>query len=241
VGTKLWKEFTRDGTRIETRLLQKNGEGDWYMMAFVWNEEQTEATAAPDGLMNAMGTMHDVPTKVDCQTCHDNMVDNVLGFSAVQLSRTAANAGDVTITELIADGKLTNPPSSAIALPGTSVDQAALGYLHANCGLCHNDGGGSGIYDMVKMVLWAKTTDLSSPQTMPAYTTTVDATLESSSSPVDSPTVRITEGFPDESAVFFRMDSAPEADHHMPPLGTEVKDTDGGVEAVRLWIESLDD
>ena len=47
VGTKLFKEFTRDDVRVETRLLEKVGEGDWFMRAFQWNEAQTDAEARP--------------------------------------------------------------------------------------------------------------------------------------------------------------------------------------------------
>src|SRR5687768_2174017 len=40
VGTKLWKEFTRDGVRVETRLVMRIGAGntsqDWFYVAYVW-------------------------------------------------------------------------------------------------------------------------------------------------------------------------------------------------------------
>src|SRR5262245_24836077 len=37
-GTKAWKEFTRDGVRVETRLIQKVGDADddWAAVAYVW-------------------------------------------------------------------------------------------------------------------------------------------------------------------------------------------------------------
>src|SRR4051794_27886545 len=62
-GTKLWKEFSRDGVHLETRLLQKtgNGDGDWAAAAYLWREDQSDADLTPYGAVNALGTTHDVP------------------------------------------------------------------------------------------------------------------------------------------------------------------------------------
>ncbi|HEY0711957.1 MAG TPA: hypothetical protein VGF45_04745, partial [Polyangia bacterium] len=87
-GTRLWKEFERDGVRVETRLLLKRSPGVWFAMAYKWNREQTEATAVPMGENNALGTQHDIPSKEKCSQCHSQMQDWVLGFSAVQLSHS---------------------------------------------------------------------------------------------------------------------------------------------------------
>jgi hypothetical protein len=64
IGTKVWKEFTRDGTRVETRLIQKTAEGQdgWKYVAFAWNAAQTEAVAVPLGQTAALGTAHDPMT-----------------------------------------------------------------------------------------------------------------------------------------------------------------------------------
>src|SRR5690606_22772761 len=74
VGTRLWKEFRRDGVRVETRLLYKYragvGPGSWRALAFAWNAEQTDALAALGGVDNALGTDHDVPAMVECLQCH---------------------------------------------------------------------------------------------------------------------------------------------------------------------------
>jgi hypothetical protein len=37
----------------------------------------------------------------------------------------------------------TNPDGAALAIPGNATEQAALGYLHANCSNCHNDSPGA--------------------------------------------------------------------------------------------------
>ncbi|NVL73435.1 hypothetical protein HWN77_28170, partial [Escherichia coli] len=43
------------------------------------------------------------------------------------------------LAALNATGKLSDPPPAGIDVPGTGVVKDALGYLHANCGHCHND------------------------------------------------------------------------------------------------------
>ena len=89
VGTKVWKEFSLDGKRIETRMQYKRGPGDWVMIAYQWNDALTDAEAVPDGVQNANGTPHDIPAISDCMFCHGNMPDKLLGVTAIQLSHTA--------------------------------------------------------------------------------------------------------------------------------------------------------
>src|SRR5687767_12241274 len=60
VGTKLWKEFTRDAVRVETRLLERRPSG-WIGLAYLWQNEGRDATAAPFGAIDPLGTSHNVP------------------------------------------------------------------------------------------------------------------------------------------------------------------------------------
>src|SRR5262249_29697933 len=117
VGTKFWKEFTRDGVRVETRLIEKLGPGDdWLALPYLWRSDQSDADAAPLGANNAGGTPHDVPASNLCGACHGGRRSFVLGFSAIQLSA----------------------PVQSFEVPGNDTERAALGYLHANCSNCHN-------------------------------------------------------------------------------------------------------
>lgn len=134
VGAKLWKEFALAGLRLETRLIEKLESGEWRMVAYAWNAEQTEAHAAPLGIRDAAGSSHDVPDTEACKQCHEGLQDRVLGFTALQLSHPGAR---MTLDRLVADGRLSVRPATSLVLPGDSIDQAALGYLHANCGHCH--------------------------------------------------------------------------------------------------------
>ena len=106
-------------------------------------------TQAPDG-------RYDVPSRADCTGCHEGAAQPVLGFSALQLSADrdplAAHApapASITLDALAARGLLRNLPSALLEQPpriaaASPTERAALGYLHANCGHCHN-GSGNGV------------------------------------------------------------------------------------------------
>jgi hypothetical protein len=235
VGTKVWKEFTRDGVRVETRLLQKVADDEWFMMAFRWNEQETEAEAVPNGEMNARGTTHDIPSQRDCGRCHDNMTDKLLGFSALQLSHDLEG---LKLSDLIGESRLTAAPAGALAVPGNAVERAALGYLHANCGHCHNP---ESVISTVDMELWLTASALDGPVSeTPSYLTTVGQDTTSSTSQPWS--TRIVPGDVEASAIYQRMIFVPAAGSgqnlRMPPLASEIVDPDGS-DAVRAWIEAL--
>jgi len=234
VGTQLWKEFWRDGRILETRLLQKYGadDADWLMAAYVWNEARDDATLAFDGASNVLGTDHDVPAASDCLACHAGTKARVLGFSAIQLPATSQRSkGSVDaswdMAQLIADRRLTHPPQREISLPGSPLDQQALGYLHANCGSCHNQArptrGPLRCYD-------------------PERTLDLSLRVEQLDSVEDTPTLRsalgdnLQPGNPDDSAIIGR--SARRFFRHMPPLATEVVD-ERGLRLLESWVESL--
>ena len=41
-GTRFYKEFAL-GRRIETRMIERAGDGSWRFGTYVWNDEQTDA------------------------------------------------------------------------------------------------------------------------------------------------------------------------------------------------------
>ncbi|HTV19542.1 MAG TPA: hypothetical protein VMG12_12740 [Polyangiaceae bacterium] len=228
-GTKFWKEFSRDGRRIETRLLFKHGprEHDWAGAAYVWNDDQNEAYLAPAGLRDAGGSGHDVPSAADCGGCHGGRRSHVLGFSAVQLAPAEL---PLSLEALGREGRLTHVPERAPSLPGSELDRAALGYLHANCGHCHNRerparGDGPRCYDPERSIDFWLPSDTNDAEVtgMPAYTSTVPRF--------------ITPGEPDDSRLITLV-SRRGWRLHMPPLGTHQIDGEG-VRLLREWIASL--
>ncbi len=239
VGTKLWKEFSRGGVLLETRLIERYGDGpeDYWMGAFVWNLEQTDAVLAPDGQMNINGTPHDAPAQKVCLACHRGDTGRVLGFSAMQLSRAEDdNRVGPTLTEIIRRNLLTAPPDAGgtppFSVPGDPVTAAALGYLHANCGHCHNRNGTA--WPDTQMVLRVTTED-ADVESSDVYLSLVGQTLQYWRG--GAITKRVSPGDPDASAIVARM-SARGNEDQMPPLATEETDPTGIVR-VRAWIAAL--
>lgn len=227
VGTKLWKEFTRDGTRVETRLIEKQMSGTWYTVAYLWREDQTEADAIPDGMMNASGTEHDVPNSDQCWTCHSQQPDKALGFSAIQLSHDpedANNPDEWTLDRLVAADLLTDPPTLPLEFSSSwsDLDRAMFGYMHSNCGVCHNPRGSAngttGLDLLLRVNELAGTAEESTP-----YVGIVDVDIMKQDVMLDA-TKRIDPGSLENSAIYQRVVTKGQ-EWSMPPLGTELVDT----------------
>ena len=135
VGTKAWEQVTTNGLVMETRYLWKARPDAWFQVAYAWLEDGSDALATPNGLDGSRGTKHEIPSRKACQECHGEVIDQLIGVSAFQLSA----GGTGVLSALIAEGRLTDPPPGEFTMPGNPVERAALGYLHANCGNCHND------------------------------------------------------------------------------------------------------
>ncbi len=243
-GTRLWKEFTRDGKRIETRLLWKQGptEDDWYVMSYAWNDAGTDAEAAPVGVEDALGTEQDVPSATDCQTCHKRQPGFALGFGALQLDHADSQ---VTLAVLAAQGTLSNPPAGSSApifpLPGGQVEQAALGYLHGNCGPCHNET--SDVQDRTDLVWHLDSDSLDTVEQTTIFINAVGVKPQIPLFGTPTPITSIIEpGNREASSAYHRMnlrDPAEDSVVPMPPLSTELPDVDGGVAALGAWIDLL--
>jgi hypothetical protein len=239
VGTRLWKEFWRDGVRVETRLLYKTrdieGPSGWLMRTFVWNEAQTDALLVRGGQADVVGTEHDVPSEIQCLRCHSGSPDVGLGFSAVLLDHTGSG---VNLEWLVSRGMLTVPPEAAsppyFPLPGTQAQQDTLGYLHTNCGGCHNPTTELFMSGDALMNLRLMTREIATVEGSPAFTTTVCQEMQK---PIALAAQIIVPGSPDTSAMYLRMNQRGTEDE-MPQLGSEVVDPTG-VAAVRDWIQNI--
>jgi cytochrome c553 len=230
VGTRLWKEFSVEGMRVETRLLQKVGaaEADWSAAAYVWLADGSDAVIAPAGEQNVAGTAHDVPAAAQCFACHGGRASRVLGVSAIQLSH-GGSPDEELLDTLEEQGRLSDPPAREFAPPGDETARAALGFLHANCSHCHNQRRparpGARCFDPEKSFdLSLYTTELSEVVDTAAYRTSVDGVL--------------IPGDPEHSELYRRAESGSVLLRRMPPLATKVPDAEA-LAALSAWIDQL--
>jgi hypothetical protein len=160
-GTKLWKQFSMGGRRIETRLWQKVRTGFWVDAVYAWNDDESAADRSRGGdVPVGLGTYH-IPTQDECEKCHRGRSEHILGFDQVGLGLPGASG--MTLGRLVADRRLSPAPASTelmIGDDGTRAAAPALAWLHVNCGVtCHNANSNSMAY-AAGMVLELDSSDL---------------------------------------------------------------------------------
>ena len=248
-GTKLWKEFSH-GKPVETRLIERLADGTWRFAAYVWNQEGTEATLAPaEGIvaLAASGAPRDrytIPAEADCRACHEGAAVPVLGVSALQLSpdrdplaphAEPRSKGNADLRELVARGWLKNLPGRLLADPPriaaeTAAGRAALGYLHGNCGHCHNDNGAPPPVDLV-LSHHADGANMGK-----VISSLLGARSRYRLAGAHAPASVVEPGDPEKSVLVARMRSR-NPQSQMPPLGTQVFDQ-AALELIERWIRS---
>jgi hypothetical protein len=243
VGTKVWKEFSRDGRRIETRFFEKTQPGYWVRTTYAWNDDETEATSSAGGdipLGTDGGTYH-IPTPDECDQCHRGRTDHLLGFEQVSLG--LAGATGLTLPELVAEQLIAPAPartSLTVGDDGTGLAAAPLEWLHINCGVsCHNSNSDSTAYGSGMLLRLDPTLlDGRSSVDFDTRTTTLG---QLANNPMWSGQTRIVPGDPRHSLlvnlISNRGTNNPEA-NQMPPIATSVVDTTD-VLGVVDWIAAM--
>ena len=223
---------------IETRLLIHDADG-WKALAYLWNNEQTEAyleitgRKLPVALISAGNINYTVPNMLQCKSCHDrNGKITPIGPSVRQLNR-ADEHGENQMQQLITKGWLHGAPGqdqwSQLARwddATASVDDKAHAYLEINCGHCHRKDGpakNSGL-DL--------TTHAEGTLEKGVYKAPVAAGKGSGGLMYD-----IVPGKPEESILVFRMESNDPA-VMMPELGRTIVHKEG-VDLIRQWVAQL--
>lgn len=247
-GTRFWKEFSH-GRPVETRLIQRLADGSWVFAAYAWNAEGTDAELVPaEGIARlaapgAPGGRYAIPSREDCLACHDAGPVPVLGFSALQLSPDrdanavhaetlppgAADMESLHVRGLIRELRpdlLTTPPR--IAAPSPTA-RAALGYLHGNCGNCHNDDGALALIE-----LNLRQSAVAGPESVERTLHTVVGRLAEES--LGDLTVRVVPGAAAASQLVARM-HARDPLVRMPPLGTTLADAEA-IALIERWIDN---
>jgi hypothetical protein len=249
-GTKVWKEFSFGGRRVETRLIESLGEGKLAFAAYAWSADGTEARLAPQsGLKHVVevrpGIGHDIPGVWDCRACHVGDKEEILGFSALQLSpdrdRNAPHSEPVSsdmadLSTLIRRNLIrAYPESRAARAPRidapTATGRAALGYMHGNCGNCHNLSGPLEAHGLILRH--------SVRPDAPGDAAIVAGLEHTSHYPIPGAapgtSFFVRPGDPGHSAIAYRM-STRNPLRQMPPLGTAIADDDA-LRLISRWIE----
>jgi hypothetical protein len=269
-GTTVWKEFSDPitGKRLETRIIQRLADGQFYFASFIWNEDDTEAvfddtasnepavdipagcsTCADPPCETYPADCHVVPRSTECVQCHGGESSRLLGFSAVQLSHDGPG---LTLSDLADLDLMSDPPpgGQTFAVPGTPIERNAIGYLHANCGHCHSPASGqNGCESLTGFQARVLPDDVGSVETTSVYETGVGQPLvfwlgEVRGNFTDI-TDRIVPGDPQGSAVWYRMSVRefgqlePLNDHQQMPFSFTNEVDEDGLAAVELWINSL--
>ncbi len=250
-GTRLWKELAFAGgehgtERVETRYLEKLPDGSFRFATYLWDSALGDAVLAPEAGLSDVhglpgGKSHDLPGRADCRTCHEGRSGTVLGFNALQLSpdrdpraphAEPVPAGAVDLNGLVERGLLRGFPRELLEKPprivaSSALSRAAQGYLFGNCSGCHNASG-----PLAELGL-----DFDQSATAPSHELSYVGAPSRFRLPGERASLRVSAGRPQQSAVWFRMQSrAPIA--QMPPLGTELVDRDG-LRLISGWITSL--
>ena len=243
-GTRLWKEFSH-GRPVETRYIERLADGTWRFATYVWNEAGTDAILAPAegvaalAVSTAPSGRYAIPARDDCLACHEGAAVPVLGVSALQLSpdrdplaphAEPVTAEQVDLRDLAARGWLRNLPAAYLSDPprvaaDTPTARAALGYLHGNCGHCHNEVGS--LASLGLSLAQNGRADASH-----SVTTLLAQTTRFRSHGLDR---RIVPGRSDTSVLAVRMRSRDPL-KQMPPIGTQILDAEAYALIAR-WID----
>ena len=252
VGTRFWKEFSFGGRRVETRYLERQADGQWLYAAYAWSPDGREAhLVSQRGRRSAYALTAEAiahhPGGHRLQGLSPGRPNEILGFSALQLSpdrdpvalhAEPRSLPDVDVNYLSRRACWSDfqnrwwgtPPRIAAA---SATERAALGYMHGNCGHCHNEQG-----PLKNLGLFLR--HVSGDRTQPAITSTIGHPVKKPA-PGQSPdaVLRIEPRHPERSALLQRMASRYPA-LQMPPLGTELVDEEA-VALIHRWIAEMDD
>ena len=223
----------------------------WRYATYVWNEQGSDATLAPARGITALPVTeapqgrYDIPARADCTSCHEGAATPVLGFSALQLSPDrdplAAHAQAPqprrrrpAHRSSRAGSCATCPPhccsSRRACQPRRANERAALGYLHANCGHCHNRSG-NGV--PVRLTLAQSVLDGAASRADTLASAVGVAGRYRSADPTANSAL-IEPQAPERSVLVARMQSR-QPHLQMPPLGTRITDREG-LALVQRWI-----
>ncbi len=241
VGTKVWKEFSVAGKRVETRLWQKKDDNFWIPTTYAWNADESIATLTKGGDIQGPAGVYHIPLQDECEDCHRGRTDRILGFEQVSLGLKGATG--LVLEQLVAEDLIAPAPartSLEVGDDGTGLSVEPLKWLHANCGTtCHNGNSNAKAYGAkMRLRLDPELLDGRSSAQFDSLQTTVNATVNS---PNWFGQTRVLPGNPEQSLLVTlisnRRSDNPAA-NQMPPIASRVVDR-ANVDKVVQWIRSM--
>jgi hypothetical protein len=246
IGTVFMKTFAFGDRLLETRLLVRAAEFDFWGYSYEWRADQTDADLIPSGgdFINGkdvmvegpdgMQTWH-FPSRAQCLECHTTPAGVYLGPETSALNSDFTYPNGVTGNQLETlehIGVFTASPEPLSAYPDpadatASLEERARSYLHANCSMCHRPGSNFTGFDVRYSVPFADTKLCNEPP-------------EKGDLGVMG-AMKVTPGNAEASVVSLRMhvrDIGMAQFFQMPRLGTNVVD-EAGVGVIDEWIDSL--
>jgi hypothetical protein len=189
---------------------------------------------------------HNIPAVLDCKACHVNLRTEILGFSALQLSSDRdplaphaepLSPGMANLQTLIERKLLRSFPGGWNGNPiriaaSNPTERAALGYLHANCGNCHNP---NGSLEALNLLLRYSVAGPASKGSSVEMAFNKQGRFRIPGAAPDA-TFLLRPGDPDHSAVLYRMTTR-NPYRQMPALGTKLVDDDAAT-LIRRWLEN---
>jgi uncharacterized repeat protein (TIGR03806 family) len=233
------REPLKDERYIETRLLIRKPSG-WFAYAYIWNEDQTEATYAPVGGQKKIDTIspdgdplsinYTIPNRNQCKTCHrvgDDLMP--IGPRARNLNHDGP-AGVNQIADWSGRGILSGVPDAPATVPAAfgdaPLDQRARAWLDVNCAHCHRARGSASNSGLL----------LGWNETDPSGWGVMKRPIAAGNGGGNHLFV-IVPGKPDESILTYRIESTTPG-VLMPELGRTVVDRPG-LDLIRKWIGEM--
>lgn len=238
---------------VETRVLQREADGNWLANTYVWNAEQTAASLRRIGLTvkasmrdPASGQVtafnYDVPNARQCQNCHAaNATVGQSGIAPIgpqarHLNMDYAYTSGKTnqFSRLAQLASLENFPADPANLPRTvayadpkagTVEERARAYLDINCAHCHNKLG-----DARQSGLFL------TPEAIGSHLGVCKQHVAAGSGGANL-TFDIVPGKPDQSLLVTRME-ATSGQAMMPRMGRSLVDREG-VQLIKQWVQSV--
>jgi uncharacterized repeat protein (TIGR03806 family) len=150
VGSVLVKSFSLGEQLVETRLFVRHQDGGWAGYSYEWDDAETDALLLPGSKERTVqGQVWTHPSRQQCMSCHTSMAGYTLGLEVRQLNRwitypqTGRTANQLETFQHIGllDAPLSAPVRQLPFLSRDTSNDAARGYLHANCSGCHRTQG----------------------------------------------------------------------------------------------------